>query len=309
MALGQPLPTLPAHGLRRAVAPGPTAPGPQGGCGMGTPKTLSTGGEGCPELHSHMSQGFASPTVPIYLLFSPIFFSAALDAPPRSTQATFPLEGQTRQFPTRDNSNQASLPDTSPQHPSDLSLLHRPPPQPVTAPAPGGAAPLPSHQPHTAESRPHTLPPRATSGWWETEQGPKGSERPRRAASTCQGTNAPPSCGLFTQCRCSGDGSSLSKRRAAPLGKQPGVYLNIKQRSCSLDLQPLPQPAAGPGVRRAGAGRTDRRDHGPQLQGWGWTDGQTDGTRVPNPLRLQSSRDRQDQGPQPHQGLQGWTDR
>ena len=86
------------------------------------------------------------------------------------------------------------------------------------------------------------------------EPEPKGSKRPRRAALTCQHINTPLSSRLFTQTRCSGDGSSLSKRRAAPLGKQLGVYLNVKQESCSLDLQPLPQPAAEPGARRAGAG-------------------------------------------------------
>lgn len=70
----------------------------------------------------------------------------------------------------------------------------------------------------------------------------------------CQCINTPLSSRLFTQSRCSGDGSSLSKRRAALLGKQPGVYLNVKQRSCSLDLHPLPQLAAEPGAHRARAG-------------------------------------------------------
>lgn len=59
---------------------------------------------------------------------------------------------------------------------------------------------------------------------------------------------------------------------AAPLGKQPGLYLNVKQESCSLDLQPLPRQLqgrahAGPGVEGC---RDGWRDHDPAEAPQGW---------------------------------------
>lgn len=52
----------------------------------------------------------------------------------------------------------------------------------------------------------------ATPGW-PHGSGAEGTRwRARRAASTCQRINTPLSSALFTQSRCAGDGSSLSKR-------------------------------------------------------------------------------------------------
>lgn len=52
----------------------------------------------------------------------------------------------------------------------------------------------------------------ATPGWPHGSGAEGTRRRARRAASTCQRINTPLSSALFTQSRCAGDGSSLSKR-------------------------------------------------------------------------------------------------
>lgn len=138
-------------------------------------------------------------------------------------------------------------------HPSSQQGNPHSQPQPwATSPKPQGAGPVPCPGPRQGGGM---------------EQEPKGPQRPQRAALTCQRINTPLSSRLFTQTRCSGDGSSLSKRRAAPLGKQPGVYLNVKQESRFFGFATTTPVGCE-------AGRTPCR---------GWMDGWMDGTVVPDP--------------------------
>lgn len=222
---------------------------------MGTSKTLSTGGEGCPGCHARTHpRALNHPRSLFFGSFHPLSFLHPSTLPPAASRRLFSSKGKQDNFPHGTTATKShsptplhSIPETFP-----FSILLLPGPWPPRLPArqPPFPATTQGHQPQTAGSRPRALP-RATSGWWDGA----GAEGPRRATVMCQRINTPLSSRLFTQSHCSGDGSSLSKRRAAaPLGKQPGVYLNVKQRSCSLDLQPLSQLAAELGICHAGAG-------------------------------------------------------
>lgn len=130
-----------------------------GGCGMGTPRTPRTRGQGCPGLCSHTSQGFKPPCW-VFPLFERFFGSFH----------TFPL---TLDFPGDFSHRKANKEIWGGQQRWDLAPCHLPGifPFSILLPAASGASGDNSGPPAPTRGVPFPVPHRAG-----------GRESPRRAA-------------------------------------------------------------------------------------------------------------------------------